>query len=85
MSLIRQTETLINLCCAATILNLDSETVRQKKCGTEMLRHIRTGKGKRQRVSLVLEEVVMLKAAWIEAATPKSNSLNKSSGLKLVG
>ena len=67
MSLIKK-QTLINLCCAAVLLDLSESTIRQKKCGTENLTHLRRGTGKRQRISLILEEVVALKAEWIEAA-----------------
>jgi hypothetical protein len=66
MSLIRQKQTLIGLCCAAALLDLNESTIRQGKCGTEGLSQIRRGTGKRQRISLVLEEVIALKAEWIE-------------------
>jgi len=86
MPLIRQKETLIGLCCAATLLDLDESTVRQKKCGTENLTHIRRGTGKRQRVSLILEEVIALKSSLIEEAMGKNFKFSKNAGtLKLVG
>ena len=69
MSLLtRKTQTLISPCCAASILDLDESTVRKGLAGTESLTHVRRGHGKRQRLSLILEEVIMLKSSWIEAA-----------------
>ncbi len=78
MSLIRK-QTLINLCCAARMLDLDESTLRKGQAGTESLTQVRRGNGRRQRVSFILEEVVELKIEWIEAARkPKSR-------LRLVG
>jgi hypothetical protein len=69
MSLLtRKTQTLISPCCAASILDLDESTVRKGLAGTESLTRVRRGYGKRQRLSLILEEVIMLKSSWIEAA-----------------
>lgn len=59
-------KTLIGLCCAATLLDLDQSTIRKGLCGTDVLSQVRRGNGSRQRVSLILEEVVALKAEWIE-------------------
>ena len=70
MSLIKK-KTLINICCAATLLDLDESTIRQGKCGTEDLTIVRKGTGKRQRLSVILEEVIELRAAWIEAEMSK--------------
>lgn len=67
MSLIRK-QTLIGLCCAAALLDLDESTIRKGKCGTDSLTQVRKGSGKRQRVSLILEEVIALKAEWIAKA-----------------
>ena len=67
MSLIKR-QTLIAPCCAGTILDLDESTVRKGQAGTENLTQVRRGGGKRQRVSFILEEVLQLKAEWIEAA-----------------
>jgi hypothetical protein len=70
MSLIRK-QTLIGLCCASALLDLDESTIRQGKCGTDALTLIRRGTGRRQRVSLILEEVIALRAEWIEAEMKK--------------
>ena len=51
MSLIRKSETLIGVCCASTLLDLDESTLRKGQAGTESLTQIRHGNGKRQRVS----------------------------------
>ncbi len=67
MSLIKK-ETLIGLCCAAALLNLSKSTILQRKCGTENLTHVRRG----TRVSLILEEVIQLKAEWISESLPQS-------------
>lgn len=48
---------LIPLKRAAEILNLDESTVRKGEAGTGGLTKVRQGTGKRQRVSLVLQEV----------------------------
>lgn len=78
MSLIRK-QTLINLCCAARMLDLDESTLRKGQAGTSGLTQVRRGNGRRQRVSLILEEVISLKIEWIETAQkPKSR-------LRLVG
>ncbi len=69
MSLIkRKSQTLIAPCCAGMILDLDESTLRKGQAGTENLTQVRRGNGKRQRVSFILEEVLQLKAEWIEAA-----------------
>lgn len=81
MSLIRKQkqqgcgETLINLCCAARLLNLDESTIRQGKCGTDRLTLIDVSnpESKRRRVQLILEEIITLKAEWIAAATNPTN------------
>jgi hypothetical protein len=83
MSLIRR-QTLIGLCCAAVLLDLDESTIRQGKCGTEGLTLVRRGKGRRQRVSLILEEVVALKAEWIEQARRANQGANKRTGIRLA-
>lgn len=71
-----KSRTLINLCCAAVLLNLDESSIRKGLCGTENLTLIRRGTGKRQRISLILEEVIELKAEWIaEAQMTKSKKL----------
>jgi hypothetical protein len=61
MSLIRRGErqkvTLIRLKQAAEMLNLDESTVRKGCAGTAHLTKVRQGSGRRQRISLVLEEV----------------------------
>ena len=67
MSLIKR-QTLISSCCAGVLLDLDESTVRKGQAGTENLTRVYRGKGKRQRVSFILEEVLLLKAKWIEAA-----------------
>ncbi len=64
----RKSQTLISPCCAASILDLDESTIRKGLAGTDTLTHVRRGQGKRQRLSLILEEVIMLKSSWIEAA-----------------
>jgi hypothetical protein len=78
MSLIRK-QTLINLCCAARMLDLDESTLRKGQAGTAALTQVRRGNGRRQRVSFILEEVVALKIEWIETAQ------NQKSRLRLVG
>ena len=70
MSLIKK-KTLVGLCCASVLLDLDESTIRQQKCGTEGLTLIRRGTGKRQRISLILEEIIALRAEWIEAEMKK--------------
>lgn len=66
-------QTLIAPCCAATILDLDESSLRKGCAGTENLTKVRRGNGKRQRISYILEEILDLKAEWIEAAQAKSN------------
>jgi hypothetical protein len=86
MSLIRK-QTLIGLCCASALLDLDESTIRKGGCGTEGLTLIRRGTGKRQRVSLILEEVVALRAEWINAEMnkPRVGDRRKGAGkLQLV-
>lgn len=70
MSLIRK-KTLIGLCCAAALLDLDESSIRKGLCGTDSLTKVRRGNGKRQRVSLVLEEVIELRATWIDEELKK--------------
>lgn len=67
MSLIKR-QTLISSCCAGVLLDLDESTVRKGQAGTENLTRVYRGSGKRQRVSFILEEVLELKADWIETA-----------------
>ena len=81
MSLLKKrSQTLIPPCCAATVLDLDESTLRKGLAGTEGLTQVRRGNGKRQRISFILEEILDLKIAWIEAAQARS-----SRRLKLVG
>jgi hypothetical protein len=69
MSLInRKSQTLVAPCCAAILLDLDESTLRKGKAGTESLTQVRRGNGKRQRISFILEEIILLKIEWIEAA-----------------
>ncbi len=69
MSLInRKSQTLVAPCCAAMLLDLDESTLRKGKAGTESLTQVRRGNGKRQRISFILEEIILLKIEWIEAA-----------------
>ena len=69
MSLIRkQSQTLVAPRCAAMLLDLDESTLRKGKAGTESLTQVRRGSGKRQRISFILEEIILLKIEWIEAA-----------------
>ena len=69
MSLInRKSQTLVAPCCAAMLLDLDESTLRKGKAGTESLTQVRRGNGKRQRISFILEEIILLKTEWIEAA-----------------
>ena len=79
MSLVRR-QTLISPCCAGTLLDLDESTLRKGQAGTENLTQVRRGNGKRQRVSFILEEVLQLKADWIEAAQKQKGKV-----LRLVG
>lgn len=67
MSLIKR-QTLIAPCCAGILLDLHESTLRKGQAGTESLTQVRRGNGKRQRVSFILEEVLELRAEWIEAA-----------------
>lgn len=81
MSLIRRNNRLINLCCAAEKLDLDESTIRAGGCGTDGLTLIRRGKGKRQRISLIREEVDALVDKLIEDAKKnKSKPANKKTG-----
>jgi len=50
------------------LLDLDESTLRKGKAGTESLTQVRRGNGKRQRISFILEEIILLKIEWIEAA-----------------
>jgi hypothetical protein len=76
MSLLRKkSQTLIPPCCAATLLDLDESTVRKGQAGTESLTQVRRGNGKRQRISFILEEILDLKAEWIETAQKKKQRL----------
>ena len=69
MSLInRKSQTLVAPCCAAMLLDLDESTLRKGKAETESLTQVRRGSGKRQRVSFILEEIILLKTEWIETA-----------------
>ena len=68
MSLIRKSETLIGVCCASVLLDLDESTLRKGHAGTEILTQVRHGNGKRQRVHFILEEIISLKIEWIETA-----------------
>ena len=69
MSLInRKSQTLVAPCCAAMLLDLDESTLRKGKAGTESLTQVRRGNGKRQRISFILEEIILLKTEWIKAA-----------------
>ena len=67
MSLIN-TKTLIGVCCASTLLDLDQSTLLKGFAGTQDLTQIRHGNGKRQRVHFLLEEIVLLKIEWIETS-----------------
>ena len=82
MSLIKK-QTLIGLCCAARLLDLDESTIRKGLCGTDLLTRVRRGSGKRQRVSLILEEVIALKAEQIESSRRPLTSNSKK--LHLIG
>ncbi|MCD9186757.1 MAG: hypothetical protein LUM44_10005 [Pyrinomonadaceae bacterium] len=66
MPLIKK-KTLIGLCCAATLLDLDESTIRKGLCGTEGLTLVPKGR----RISAILEEVVELRAKWIDDAIAK--------------
>ena len=76
MSLInRKSQTLVAPCCAAMLLDLDESTLRKGKAGTESLTQVRRGNGKRQRISFILEEIILLKTEWIEAAQKQGAKL----------
>lgn len=76
MSLInRKSQTLIPICCASILLDLDESSLRKGCAGTENLTQVRRGYGKRQRVSFILEEIIDLKIEWIEAAQPNRKVL----------
>ena len=79
MSLINK-QTLIAPCCAGTLLDLDESTLRKGTAGTENLTRVKCGSGLRQRTHFILEEIIALKAEWIEAAQRKP----KKTGLRLV-
>jgi len=82
MSLInRKSNTLIPLCCAARMLDLDESTLRKGQAGTESLTQVRRGHGKRQRVSFILEEIILLKTEWIEAAQKPQSRIRLVSNL----
>ena len=83
MSLIKK-KTLIGLCCAAALLDLDESTIRKGLCGTDGLTIVRRGTGKRQRVSMILEEIVELRAIWIEAEISKRQVSDRRGGGKLI-
>ncbi len=73
MSLLKKkSQTLIPPCCAATLLDLDESSLRKGCAGTEGLTQVRRGYGKRQRISFILEEILDLKAEWIEEAQKKN-------------
>lgn len=65
-------QTLIGVCCAAVLLDVSESTIRRRLCGTENLTHV--PKGNSSRISLILEEVIALKAEWIEAAQRKQSA-----------
>ena len=79
MSLLKR-QTLIAPCCAGILLDLDESTVRKGQAGTENLTRVTRGNGKRQRVSFILEEVLLLKSEWIETAQRQKGKV-----LRLVG
>ncbi len=82
MSLInRKSQTLVAPCCAAMLLDLDESTLRKGKAGTESLTQVRRGNGKRQRISFILEEIILLKTEWIEAAQKPQAKLRLVSNL----
>ncbi len=82
MSLInRKSQTLVAPCCAAMLLDLDESTLRKGKAGTESLTQVRRGNGKRQRVSFILEEIILLKTEWIEAAQKPQSRIRLVSNL----
>jgi hypothetical protein len=70
-------QTLIAPCCAGILLDLHESTVRKGQAGTENLTQVRRGNGKRQRVSFILEEVLQLRAEWIEAAQRQKGKVLK--------
>lgn len=72
MSLIRK-QTIIGLCCASHLLNVDESTIRKGLLGTDALTLMRLGNGKRQKINLILEEVIDLKAKWISDAQKKGS------------
>ncbi len=79
MSLIKR-KTLISPCCAAVILDLDESSLRKGCAGTESLTQVRRGNGKRQRISLILEEVIALQSEWIRVAQTSGKNV-----LRLIG
>ena len=75
-----KSQTLIASCCAAVLLDLSESSLLKGCAGTENLTQVRRGHGeKRQRVSFIFEEVLQLKAEWIEAARAQ-----KGKNLRLV-
>jgi len=82
MSLInRKSQTLIAPCCASRLLDLDESTLRKGQAGTESLTQIRHGNGRRQRIHFILEEIILLKTEWIEAAQKPQPKLRLVSNL----
>ena len=80
MSLLKK-QTLIGVCCAATLLDVSESAIRKRLCGTEGLTHV--PKGNSARFSLILEEVIQLKSDWINAVALKKQY--PGTRLKLVG
>ncbi len=84
MSLIRRkgpapAYTLITLQEAAEMLRLDESTIRKGLAGTDVLTKVRLGRGQRQRIRLVKEEVEAYIASMVEHAREKQGR-----ALKLV-
>ena len=76
MSLIRKkSQTLIPVCCASILLELSESALLKGIAGTETLTRVRRGHGKRQRLSFILEEIILLKIEWIEAAQKPNRSV----------
>jgi hypothetical protein len=84
MSLIRRKpdekpkHTLINLHDAAAMLNLDESTIRKGCAGTAHLTKVRQGTGKRQRISLLLDEVEDHIHSLVEYARSKNTGAASS-------
>lgn len=74
MSLIRRNPpekeqvTLITLREAAELLRLDESTIRKGRAGTDVLTLVRQGRGKRQPIFLIREEVEAHIASMVEHA-----------------